>query len=258
MAWSWVGTSNTSTVASNSVGLTEPAGCQEGDLLVAAIAYRGAAAATFSAPSGWTIIDSVKPSNVLTTTNAQAGFIMAYIKRGASAPPLTFPRTAGTYAVGCISAYRSSLGSNYTMVAGITTQLTAASTALDVTGGPSNAVTTLAGDLYVGAEALAKTESNVGYPFAEYWSLTRSLDNTNESLPLSNVYAVQRKKASISTTYALAFAIFDGLETRSDGIYPSVRYWSATGTAALNSGGMALFREAAPPPTNNSSFFSFF
>lgn len=103
MAWSIVGVGGLTTAASGNLTPSEPAGVQEGDLLVACIAYRDAAA--FTQPSGWTMIEQ-QSSGDIDNTNGIASVAMAYIVRGASAPALTFTRTAGDVGMIRIMAYR--------------------------------------------------------------------------------------------------------------------------------------------------------
>lgn len=70
--------------------LTEPAGAVVNDLFIACIAYRSNAD-TAALPAGWTLIEKRYVASVGTTT-AQAGssLLMAWIKRGATAPSFAF------------------------------------------------------------------------------------------------------------------------------------------------------------------------
>lgn len=83
----------TTTVA-GSLTLTEPAGATTNDLIVACISFRGAT--TPSIPTGWTIVNrTTVAGNTATNATAIAGGLMAYIRRGATAPGLIFGATAG-------------------------------------------------------------------------------------------------------------------------------------------------------------------
>lgn len=78
----------TTTVA-GSLTLTEPAGATTDDLLVACISFRGAT--TPSIPTGWTIVNrTTVAGNTATNQNSIGSGLMAWIKRGATAPNLIF------------------------------------------------------------------------------------------------------------------------------------------------------------------------
>lgn len=251
MAWSWVGSITPVLVTSGSITLTEPAGVAENDLLVAAIVSRGPA--VFTLPAGWTLIGTAYDGNALAGANAATGIRFAYIKRGATAPNLTFTRTSGVTAIGCISAYRTTSG-DFNLVTGSTAQLATGTTKLTVT---ESSGTTQTGDLWVGVSGPAMNEFNVGYPYALYAPLTRSLDNSDANLALSDSIAVQRKKYAYNGTYPATLAMFDGKEPSPGGLLATVDYWPTAG--ARHTGGQAIFREVgAAAPSTNSSFFSFF
>lgn len=133
MAYRFVGVGNAVEVAAGNLTLVEPAGVQQGDLLVACISYRSNAA--FAAPSGWTAITSQNTGNTTAaaTTSIGSGF-MAFIVRGSSAPVLTFTRTAGDVALGRIVAYRNTWAGGSPLVASTSTTLAAAATAVSAPG----------------------------------------------------------------------------------------------------------------------------
>lgn len=109
MTWSIVGTTSAVTDTSGDITLTEPAGCQAGDVLVACIAYRDSAA--FTEPANWTSINQQSSGNTSTTAStAIASAFMAYHERGANAPSLVFTRTGGDVAFGRVIALRSTKG----------------------------------------------------------------------------------------------------------------------------------------------------
>ncbi len=108
MSWTHVNTtSSPDTVASGDLLLTEPSGAQNGDLLVACIAYRSNVA--FAAPAGWTIANQQSSGNTNTSATGIASGLLAYQVRN-GAPSLTFTRTGGGVAAGAISVYRPSRG----------------------------------------------------------------------------------------------------------------------------------------------------
>ena len=133
MSYTFVGISSAVTAASGNITLTEPAGVQQGDLLVAVISYRSNAA--FSDPSDWTNVTSQNTGNTVTANTGSIGSgRMSYIVRGASAPALTFTRTAGEVAHGRIIAYRNAWTGGAPLVTSTSTTLGTAATAINVTG----------------------------------------------------------------------------------------------------------------------------
>jgi hypothetical protein len=106
MALTFVAISDATVVASGDITLSEPAGVQEGDLLVACIAFRASVA--FTLPAGWALVASQQlagNTNTTTSTSVASG-LMAYILRGAVEVPTTFTRTGGDVALGRIASYR--------------------------------------------------------------------------------------------------------------------------------------------------------
>lgn len=148
MAWNAPLQSTAVTIGTGGGGLTvtEPAGAQIGDLLVAILAFRGNV--PFATPSGWT----ERVQQLGTSASAGPGLQMFTLTRGASAPTLAFSRTGGSSATGWVMAYRASSGS-FAFVA-------AASGAND-TSGTTHTVggltTETAHDLLIGAASNAST-----------------------------------------------------------------------------------------------------
>src|SRR5436189_5999133 len=93
-SWQFIGVSTLTSVVTNNITLTEPAGVRQGDLLVACISHRAAAVTNFTLPAGWTLVDQSTTSSTLTTTSAVASGVMAYIIRGATAPSFAFTRAS--------------------------------------------------------------------------------------------------------------------------------------------------------------------
>jgi hypothetical protein len=117
MAWDYVAQSGPTTVTTNNITLVEPTGAQEGDLLVACIAFRQATGGSnFTLPSGWNLVatQQVTVNTSTTTTSSIASGLMAYIVRGASAPSYAFTRTAGAnVAIGRVLCYRGNHSAPY-------------------------------------------------------------------------------------------------------------------------------------------------
>jgi hypothetical protein len=82
-----------------------------GDLFVAMIAYRDAAA--FSIPSGWSLVATQQSSgntSTITSTSIGSG-LMAYCVYDAASPPgYTFTRSGGNVAYGRLAVYREEYG----------------------------------------------------------------------------------------------------------------------------------------------------
>lgn len=103
-----------------------------GDLMVACLGYRGSA--NFTLPTGWALIaqetsgDTTVGGSSTTDTGAIASLCMAWIKRGASAPDLTFVRTGGDVVEVIINAYRNDRGSDYSLDSASSVTLAVAST----------------------------------------------------------------------------------------------------------------------------------
>lgn len=108
-SWKLVGVGPTSEASSGNLILAEPAGVQDGDLLVAAIAFRDSAA--FGVPSGWTLVAQNNSGNTSTSLFSRAASgLLAYAVRGSGSPSLTFSRSGGSVALGRVVAYRGQFG----------------------------------------------------------------------------------------------------------------------------------------------------
>lgn len=103
MAWSVPKIGALAEVASGNLTLAEPAGIVQGELMVCFISYRSNAA--FTVPGDWTLVATQQSSGDTDATNGIASGLMMWCVRGASAPTLTFNRTAGDVAQGRILAY---------------------------------------------------------------------------------------------------------------------------------------------------------
>lgn len=196
------GTSATAEVASGNLTLTEPAGVQEGDMLIAMISFR--ATTTFTLPAGWTII-STQANTGNTTVNSTASVVShvaAYISRGATTPSLTFTRTGGDLAVGAIMAIRGKGALSYDT--GSANVLAAASTA--VTG---NSITTTRPESFIFmGSSLALSTSVSGRamatdPLAAAW--TETLDYGTTTAADGGVAMGYAKKASAGSTGAPSY-----------------------------------------------------
>lgn len=103
MAWSAPKIGALAEVASGNLTLAEPDGILQGDLMIACIGYRSNAA--FTVPGDWNLVATQQSSGDTDATNGIASGVMMWAVRGASAPTLTFNRTAGNVAQGRIFGY---------------------------------------------------------------------------------------------------------------------------------------------------------
>lgn len=102
--FAFVGVGSVAQANGGNLSLSEPGGCAAGDLIIAAIAYRGTAA--FSTPTGWSLIGQTAVGNTLTTTSGLGALYWAWRIRGSSSASVAFPRTGGNIARGAMIAYR--------------------------------------------------------------------------------------------------------------------------------------------------------
>jgi len=135
MAWSFVGVSTTVTATASPIVLTMPAGTQEGDLLIAHIAYRIASTTAITKPADWILAATDRLNNdVTTTTSSLSSAMMAYCVKGPTDPGLSFAfPTTPSIALGTIVAYRGNAPTNVLNVA-IAANAAANTTALNATG----------------------------------------------------------------------------------------------------------------------------
>src|SRR5687767_5474021 len=103
MAWGVPRIGALAEVASGNITLAEPAGIQQGELMVACIGYRDSA--PFTVPGDWNLVATQQSSGDTDATNGIASGLMMWRVRGPSAPTLTFTRTGGNVAQGRILAY---------------------------------------------------------------------------------------------------------------------------------------------------------
>src|SRR6476620_4454750 len=110
MTWSLVGTPTTTEVTTNNPSGVLPTGTQNGDLIVAWIAYRNVF--QFNPPGGWTAVGPVLPNPDALTSGGTAGIQVFWIQRGASDPLVQFGWSGisiGASAIIRIAAFRSSI-----------------------------------------------------------------------------------------------------------------------------------------------------
>lgn len=247
MAWSFVGVSSPVAVASGNVTMTEPAGVASGDLLVACIGFRSNVA--FAVPSGWSLMTQKNAGNTATNASGVGAVMMAYIVRGASAPALTFTRTAGDAAIGQIVAYRGNTATPFVAADSLT--LAAGSTAVQL---PTFSASIQSNDLFV--IAVGGGGDTTFSAFNNSTSGTASGATDTSSAPSgSQTYERADSLTTLGADTTLAIA---------DGLFNSNA--SATGSFNTTAAGSFLhaiaagvFRmDSAGGPVSNAQFFRFF
>lgn len=130
-----IGTVAETTATGGNLTLAEPAGVQEGDLLVAVISYRSNASFA-NTGSIWTKQEEENSGNTTANSTGSIGSGVAFWGiRGSSAPDLTFERTGGNVARGCIIAYRpDDAGDTFEIDTSTSLTLAAASTSFTMSG----------------------------------------------------------------------------------------------------------------------------
>ena len=205
-AWSLVGVSTPVTVTATGHTLTEPAGVQQGDILIACIASRIASTTSITLPSGWTLVNESKTNNVVAgATTGVASGMMAWIIRGAAAPALTFTHpTAPSVAMGNIVAYRNNAGATPVDVN------SAAVTATNVTAvSVAGLTSTLTEDLLV-----AMTAGGRAATWSSFNATTPSGASgaTDTATPPSATWR-ERMDATTTTGADTSLGIFDAIKT---------------------------------------------
>lgn len=176
--WQLVNVSAQVEVLSGDLTLTEPAGVQAGDLLVACISYRSNAA--FTEPTGWTNTDSENTGNVtVNATGSIASAHMSHIVRGGSAPSLVWTRTAGDLARGAILAYRRTDGGTPAFDQASSSTLASASTTGSTTGITTVEEDTLLIMLEAGASNVTCSNARATDPAQADWAEHTDAGSTN-------------------------------------------------------------------------------
>jgi hypothetical protein len=106
VTWSYIARGDAVTASSDDVAVAEPAGCNDGDLMIVGIALRGTAA--ISAPVGWTVVSTALTGDS-NTSSGIAGGMLAFRSRSGDAGA-TFTRTGGDVTLARMVAYRTTEG----------------------------------------------------------------------------------------------------------------------------------------------------
>jgi hypothetical protein len=197
MAWNAPLIGSVTTVASGNLTLTEPSGAAQNDLLIACIAMKDLAG--FTLPSGWAAISEPYTSAAAAQI---AGYVFAYLVRGASAPSYAFTRSLGDVATGRVLAYRCTAGvptyetGTYAMVTGPTT----------IAGGVT---VTRSGSLLVAMHASADPVNVFAFDAASLATVASGATDTSTG-PTSNTW-IERADTTTTTGSDTALAIADAI-----------------------------------------------
>ncbi len=236
MPWSFVGVSAAVESASGNLTLTEPAGVQPNDLLVACISYRSNAA--FTKPADWTNVTSQNTGNVTAnaTTSIGSGF-MAYVVRTGSAPGLTFTRTAGDVARGQIVAYRGVAQAGVLVTSSSTTLATSA-TSVSVPG----VTTANSRDLIVVAACGARNVSFNNFDAVTDPTTTSGTNSIQTGVPGVGTW-LERSDGGTATGADCSLAIADALRATA-GATGNITTIAVSGARHVVL--IAVFKEGAP------------
>lgn len=210
MAWDFIAISGYVETSSSGgdITLTEPTGAQQGDLLVACIAYRSNAAFTLPTGGEWALVATQQSSGDEDATQGIASGLMAYCVRGGSAPNYVFTRTDGNVAQGTVLCYRGNLRSSSVYDTG-------AATTLGTIGEPalSGISTAEANELIIGMishgdNSLCATFDAVTNP------ATASGDTDTTTEPTANTW-IERFDRGSNTGADTGLMVVDGLKSDS-------------------------------------------
>ncbi len=212
LGWDYIGVSSGVSSTANDITLVETgiSGLQAGDLLIACISARSAAATDFVLPDGWNIVVQRTNNNVLTTSSAAPSGLMAYIIRGATAPALTFTRASGAnIALGRIVAYRNAAQTGTLVTTNSGQQTATNTTSVNVTGLTTTNDDDLIVAMFAGGQEATVTDFRATSP-----SVSSSTGSTITTDPYPDTWF--ERIDSVTTTGAdTSLAIFDGLKTSS-------------------------------------------
>jgi hypothetical protein len=240
MAWGVPKIGAVAEVASGALTLAEPAGVAVVDLMVACIAARDAPA--FSVPAGWDgVVATQQSSGDTDATNGIASGVMIWGVRGASAPTLVFPRTAGNVGRGCIIAYTPTAGFVPSYDTGSANTLAALNTILSAPA----IITAQAGELIVAMVALGDTLAISNFFATDPSTASGAIDTTNA--PTNGVWR-ERVDSSTATGADLGFGIADAVRATAGNTGGFSATASGTGRHVMIVG--AFKETAAAPPAH--------
>lgn len=206
--WSLVGVSEAAINASGNYTLSEPAGCQQNDVLVVDFAARSTVIYT---DADWTFPQSDSGGNTTNNTTASdTSAQVGYCIRGASAPTLVFSRTGGSRALGTIRAYRSSRPGVPRFDTSAINGLSSASTSVTV----GTITTAEANELLVVGAYIARASATT----AQFSALAAATDPTGASGaidtsadPLYGTWT-ERSDRGNTTNPTVALALYDAVK----------------------------------------------
>lgn len=218
--WQFVGIWGDNTAPTGDVTIQEPAGVQNGDLLIAAIAYRDTP--DFTYPAGWT--DAATPFTGANTASDNTGIpsgLLAYQIRSGT-PNLTFVRSApgGVSQAYCV-AYRKISGTPV-LDTSSSNRLSSASTTVTT----PTLTTSQDNVLLVAFAAQARNSSITNFKAATDPS-TQSGGSTSSATPTSTQWLL-RASAGTSSGAHVRGAVADAIKATA-GATGTMQYTSSTG-----------------------------
>jgi hypothetical protein len=239
--WLIVGISEAAINASGNYTLTEPAGCQAGDILIADFAIRSTVIYT---NASFTFPQSDSGGNTTNNTTASdTSFLSGYHIRGGSAPTLVFSRTGGSRALGTMRAYRSSRPGTPSFDTSAKLAMTVAGTALSLSGGITTAEDR---ELITTAVALARAGATTAQSSAMdgVTQVTGNSGAINTTItPVIDTWT-ERSDRGNTTSPTVALALYDVVKSGSG----STGNLTATAAASALHGMVAMAFKHPPAP----------
>ncbi len=241
-----IGTVAETTVSGGNLTLAEPAGVQEGDLLVVNISYRSNAS---FANTGSIWVKGPEQNSGNTTANGTGSIgsgVSFYGIRGSGAPDLTFERTGGNVARGFIIAYRATDYPTKTFQydQGTSRTLAAAGTSFTMTGFTPAQSTTLL--VWCGWGARNTTLSAFDAATDPTTSSGTTTDTTTD--PYFGAW-LRRVTSGTATGADCTVALADAVQETAG---PTGNLTYTAGSSARHAGGVLAFRlvDSTPPSTS--------
>jgi hypothetical protein len=248
MPWGLRGGGPVATVASGNLTLTEPAGCAEGDLLVACIAIRDSVG---FANGDWTLVESELLGDT-DATNGVASCQMWACRRGASAPSLVFTRTGGNVAQGSIVAYTAAKGTTYADCFDVSASTTLAGASSIASS--SSLTNTEADVLIVAMAAAGDTVAGTGFDANVDPSVASGSTVDTSTAPTENTW-ILRVSASTGTGADTGIGVADAVRANFGSTTGTITS-NFAGVSARHAGCSAAFKIAADPDPRPAPVFS--
>jgi len=207
--WSLVGVSPVveSTLTAGTFTQTEPAGVQQGDLLVVCVASRQSVTTTeVAAPAGWTAVNKALNASTATNTAALPCGYMWYCVRGASAPSYVFNTPASlSVLLSRVVAYRGNAATTPLDISSAATTATAI-TAVNVVGLTTTQDDDLLVSMCAGGQEAAWSSFGANIPGFPSGA-------TDTTTPPSPTTWTERADSNTTSGNDTSLAVFDAVKT---------------------------------------------